>query len=71
MVIFEGYGDSSLNFTLYLWVYFNVGMSTKSDVALQIYDALKEAGLDMPIPQQKVFYTTEKSNKSQKFPPVG
>lgn len=55
MVLFDGYGDSSLDFTLYFWVYFHVSFSTKSDVALAIYDALQKEGIGLPVPMQKYY----------------
>jgi small-conductance mechanosensitive channel len=69
LVIFEGYGESSLDFTLYFWVYFNVGFTTKSEVALKIYNALKDAGYSVPIPQQRVHYTTVENVKKEILPP--
>jgi potassium efflux system protein len=50
MALFDGYGDSSLDFTLYFWVYFNVGFTSKSEVALNIYQALKTEGIGVPLP---------------------
>ena len=55
MVLFDGYGSSSLDFTLYFWVYFDVSFTTKSDVALAIYDALEKEGIGMPVPEQKYY----------------
>jgi len=55
MALFDGYGDSSLDFTLYFWVYFHVSFSTKSDVALAIYDALQKEGIGLPVPMQKYY----------------
>lgn len=56
MCLFEGYGDSALNFRVLFWVDYNVGLSTKSAVALGIYDKLKERNIEAPIPQQRLFY---------------
>jgi small-conductance mechanosensitive channel len=53
MVLFDGYGDSSLDFTLYFWVYFNVGFTSKSEVALNIYQALKTEGIGVPLPMRR------------------
>ena len=33
----------------------DVGMTTKSDVAMGIYDALAEAGIEIPFPQRTVW----------------
>ena len=69
MVIFEGYGESSLDYTLYFWVYFNVGFTTKSEVGLKIYDALKDAGYSVPIPQQRVYFSSEEKTDKGMLPP--
>ncbi|MCD4665484.1 MAG: mechanosensitive ion channel [Bacteroidales bacterium] len=49
---FEGFGESSLNFKVRFWVSFDIGMTVKSEVAMGIYDALQEAGIQIPFPQQ-------------------
>jgi len=56
MALFDGYGNSSLDFTLYFWVYFHVSFTSKSEVALNIYERLKDEGINVPIPAQKWFY---------------
>jgi small-conductance mechanosensitive channel len=53
MALFDGYGDSSLDFTLYFWVYFNVSFTSKSEVALNIYEALKSEGIGVPLPMRR------------------
>ena len=49
--LFDGFGESSLNFRIRIWTTMDTGMTTKSDVAMAIYDALKEAGIQIPFPQ--------------------
>ncbi len=49
--LFEGFGDSSLKFSIRFWVNFDTGMTVKSRVAMSIYDALGEAGIQIPFPQ--------------------
>ncbi|OQX78789.1 MAG: hypothetical protein B6D61_04710 [Bacteroidetes bacterium 4484_249] len=49
---FEGFGESSLNFKVRFWVSFDIGLTVKSEVAMGIYDALQEAGIEIPFPQQ-------------------
>ena len=51
---FTGYGDTSLDFFLYFWTLFEDGLSTRSEVMLQVHEKLKEAGIDVPIPIQKM-----------------
>ena len=68
MILFDGYGNTSLDFTVYLWVYFNVSFGTRSDIALKIYDAIKEAGYDVPIPLQKIHYISDEKIKKGTLP---
>lgn len=65
LILFEGYGESALHFRVLFWVYYNVGLSTKSEVALSIYDKLKEQNIEAPIPQQRLLYldTPKKEDK--------
>jgi len=49
--LFDGFGESSLNFRIRIWTTMDTGMTTKSDVTIAIYDALKEAGIEIPFPQ--------------------
>ncbi len=49
--LFEGFGESSLNFRILFWTNFDRGMTIKSEVAMNIYDALTDAGIQIPFPQ--------------------
>ncbi len=66
LCLFEGYGDSALNFRVLFWVHYNVGLSTKSELALAIYDRLKEKNIEAPIPQQRLLY--QNSNNTTNNP---
>ncbi len=70
MALFDGYGDSSLDFSLYFWVYFNVGFTTKSEVALSIYETLKIEGIGVPIPAQR-WYQEKDGNPDDLLPGSG
>lgn len=53
---FTGFGDSSINFKLVFWYpSFDGGLTVKSEVALAVDNALKEAGITIPFPQQDVY----------------
>lgn len=52
--IFEGFGDSSLDFKIHFWTYFEDGYEAKSDVSIAIYDALEKEGIVIPFPQRVV-----------------
>ena len=54
MALFNGYGSSSLDFTLYCWVEFNVSLSSKSEIAVIVHEALAEDGIPVPVPVQKI-----------------
>jgi small-conductance mechanosensitive channel len=63
---FEGFGESSLDFKIRFWVAFDIGMTVKSEVAMSIYDALEEAGIKIPFPQQDLYikeFQTETTDK--------
>ena len=49
--LFEGFGDSSLNFRILFWVHFENGFVTKSDVAIGIYNIFNENNITIPFPQ--------------------
>jgi small-conductance mechanosensitive channel len=51
LALFEEFGDSSLNFRLLFWVYFEDGFITKSDVAIGVYNILHENNITIPFPQ--------------------
>jgi len=47
-----GYENSSLDFFLYFWTEFNVGLSTRNAVILKIYEEFKKAGIKLAIPMR-------------------
>ena len=52
-ILFTRFGESSLDFELRVWTDDPEALSsTRSDVALAIHDALREAGIDIPFPQR-------------------
>lgn len=53
-VLFQGYSESGLDFQLQFWVQFEKGLVARSDVLLNIYDALGVAGIKPPIPRREV-----------------
>ncbi len=52
--LFEGFGDSALEFRLLFWTPFGVGMGTKSNLAIAIYKAFQEQNVEVPIPKQEI-----------------
>jgi small-conductance mechanosensitive channel len=56
-VFFMGFGESSLNFSLRVWVgHFERGFQVSSDLAVAIQEALEEAGIEIPFPQRVVHF---------------
>jgi small-conductance mechanosensitive channel len=49
--LFIEFGDSSLNFRLLCWTHFEEGLGVKSDIFTAIYNALADAGIEIPFPQ--------------------
>ena len=49
--LFEGFGDSSLNFRLLFWVHYEDGLAAQSDIAVGIYNILAENNIEIPFPQ--------------------
>jgi small-conductance mechanosensitive channel len=60
MVSFEGYGNSSFDFTIYCWVKFSASLKTKSEIALNAHKALLAAGITVPVPLRKLQYDETK-----------
>ena len=54
MTLFDGFGDSSLKFRVLFWVHFEESLSVKSEIGVQIFDALHVAGIEIPIPQRVI-----------------
>lgn len=50
-VMFNEFGDSSLNFRMLFWVLFENGLSTKSEVSVAIDEAFKKNNIEIPFPQ--------------------
>ena len=51
-VMFLGFGDSSLDFKLMFWVFFDMGFTVRTQVMVAITRAFKERGIEIPFPQR-------------------
>ncbi len=49
--LFDGFGDSSLDFRLLFWVHYENGLAAQSDIAVGIYNILIENNIEIPFPQ--------------------
>lgn len=55
VVLFMGFGESAMNFSLRAWTTdFDRWIDIRSDLYTNLYDALRQAGIDIPFPQQDV-----------------
>jgi small-conductance mechanosensitive channel len=54
--------EGNLDFALVYWVSFSDKLSTDSEIALRIYDALKKEGIQAPIPKWKIVGNTNQFN---------
>jgi potassium efflux system protein len=55
LALLKDYGDSSINFELRAWTdQFDDWAKVRSDLAVALYDALKDAGMQFPFPQREV-----------------
>jgi small-conductance mechanosensitive channel len=53
--LFMSYGDSSINFEVRAWTNEAINWrQVRSDLAIAVYDAVKEAGMTFPFPQREV-----------------
>jgi len=58
-VLFQGFGDSSLDFTVRFWTAdFDRWFVLRSETAIAIHAALREAGVEIPFPQRDVHVRT-------------
>jgi small-conductance mechanosensitive channel len=55
MALFKGFGESSLDFELRVWIdRLELSVDTRSELAIALYAALREAGIEIPYPQRDV-----------------
>jgi small-conductance mechanosensitive channel len=52
--IFDRFGESALNFTLLCWSFVDTFFIARSELTIAINNAFKEAGIEIPFPQQDV-----------------
>ncbi|MDQ1344489.1 MAG: potassium-dependent mechanosensitive channel [Pseudomonadota bacterium] len=54
-IVFTGFGPSSLDFSIRAWTNtFGEWVSIRSELAIRVHDALRDAGISIPFPQQDV-----------------
>jgi small-conductance mechanosensitive channel len=58
LCLFQGFGESSLDFVLRVWTEADDFPVVRSEVRLAVHDALKAAGIEIPFPQRDVHVRT-------------
>jgi len=51
-VVFQGFGESTLNFALRFWTLVQANVDVKSRLSIALVQALHEAAIEMPFPQR-------------------
>ena len=54
LAVFDRFGESALNFTLLCWSFVDRVFEARSELTIAINNAFKEAGIEIPFPQQDV-----------------
>ena len=54
VVHFRGFGESSLDFRLWFWVPFEIGLQAQSDVNVEIYNQFAAHNIQIPYPQRDI-----------------
>lgn len=62
-IMFNEFGDSSLNFRMLFWVLFENGLSTRSEVSIAIDKAFKENNIEIPFPQMDLHMKDPKKKR--------
>ncbi len=52
--LFQGYGDSSINFELRAWTEYSTSIQVQSDLRVAVYAAVYAEGMSFPFPQREV-----------------
>ncbi|MBG7631650.1 MAG: mechanosensitive ion channel, partial [Bacteroidetes bacterium] len=67
VALFDKFGDSTLEFRLLFWVYFQNGLQVKSDVSIAIHKKFKELGIKIPFPQREIHVSQEEDLSIKPF----
>jgi small-conductance mechanosensitive channel len=53
MILFRGFGESSLDFSFRVWTSdYDNWITFSSEITVEVHNALKEAGIEIPFPQR-------------------
>ncbi len=70
-VLFIGFGASSLDFSVRGWATFDDHIFVRSRMALAVHAALKEAGIEIPFPQQDLHLRSIEPGLFDRLQPTG
>ena len=68
MILFQGFGESSLDFSFRVWTSdFDNWLTFSSDIAVEVHNALKAAGIEIPFPQRDLHLHTADKDIPQRL----
>ncbi|PTX44814.1 mechanosensitive ion channel-like protein [Christiangramia gaetbulicola] len=67
--LFMDFGESSLNFTLRFWCHYENWLQAKSDISIGVYNAFKEANIQIPFPQRDIYIKSMPGSEEPKEDP--
>ena len=71
MVLFQGFGESSLDFSLRVWTAdFDNWLAFGSEITLLVHNALKKAGIEIPFPQRDLHLRSVDKDIPQVLHPI-
>jgi small-conductance mechanosensitive channel len=71
MVLFQGFGESSLDFSFRVWTSdFDNWLTFSSDITLEVHNALYKAGIEIPFPQRDLHLRSVEKNIPQLLKPL-
>ncbi|MCK5455395.1 MAG: mechanosensitive ion channel family protein, partial [Calditrichia bacterium] len=71
MILFQGFGESSLDFSFRIWTSdFDNWLTFSSEITLEVHNALKAADIEIPFPQRDLhLHTVDKDIPQELTPP--
>ena len=70
-VVFQGFGESTLNFALRFWTLVQANVDVKSRLSIALVQALHQAGIEMPFPQRDLNLKSADKQIRELFSPKG
>jgi small-conductance mechanosensitive channel len=70
-VVFQAFGESSLNFALRVWILVQTTVDARSRLSIALVRALEEAGIEIPFPQRDLNLKSMDKRVKELFSPKG